>query len=464
MTTTVIGAGYAGVMAANRLAASGEGVTVVTPAPWFVERIRLHAVAGGTRPTARVALSELLHPDVTLVTDTVARIGDVLELASGATLTYDTAIYAVGSGGRRGAATGGDDDRDAAGEHGVGPDAPDGTGGDEAGRDATGGPGAGTSGVAADAGRPGTGTTVHSVSDEASVLALRAALARRPEAPVTVVGAGLTGVELAGTLRASGRRVRLVTASEPVRRGPRAQLASLVRAGVDVEVRRWSAGGESASTDDAERSRGGARPGPVVDRVGAATPPTDRGDAPARTARTARSGEDRVEPADPDAIVVDATGFAYPTLAADSGLPTDALGRLLVDASLTVPGRPRILGAGDAVRIDAPGYGHLRPACATALPMGAHAADVILARAQGRPVPVFGLGYVLQCVDLGDGRGHIQLVHSDDTERQLAVTGRAGGMVKEAVCRMTLRWLTQEGRRPGSYRWAAPPRSRSGAA
>ncbi|WP_409185378.1 hypothetical protein F9C11_14475 [Amycolatopsis sp. VS8301801F10] len=47
MTTTVLGAGYAGVMAANRLAGRGEEVVLVTPNPWFVERIRLHRVATG---------------------------------------------------------------------------------------------------------------------------------------------------------------------------------------------------------------------------------------------------------------------------------------------------------------------------------------------------------------------------------------------------------------------------------
>ena len=64
MTTTVLGAGYAGIMAANRLAGHGEEVALVTPHPWFVERIRLHTVASGARTDARRDLATLLHPAV----------------------------------------------------------------------------------------------------------------------------------------------------------------------------------------------------------------------------------------------------------------------------------------------------------------------------------------------------------------------------------------------------------------
>lgn len=346
MSTTVIGAGYAGTMAANRLAGRGEPVTVITPHPWFVERIRLHAVAAGQRDHARRDLAGLLHPAVELVSGTVAHIGeDTIVLGDGAQLDYDTLVYAAGSGARR----------------------------------------------------PG----VWSIADADGAERLRAELCARPGEQVTVVGAGLTGVELAGALRAAGRRVRLVTSTPQVRAASRAHLGELARGGVTVEMARVDL--------DTER----------------------------------------------DGIVVDATGFGFPSLAADSGLPVDAQGRLLVDETLTVPGRARILGAGDAVRIDAASATHLRPACATALPMGAHAADVISARRRGDDLPRFDLGYVLQCVDLGGGHGRVQFVRPDDSERPYALTGRAGGLVKEAVCRMTIRWLDQERRRPGRFSWAS---------
>ena len=99
MSTIVLGAGYAGVLAANRLSGRGEPVTLVTPHSWFVERIRLHAVAAGARPDARRDLSSLLHPGVKVVTDAATRIDfDVVHLASEGELPYQTLVCAVGSG------------------------------------------------------------------------------------------------------------------------------------------------------------------------------------------------------------------------------------------------------------------------------------------------------------------------------------------------------------------------------
>lgn len=349
MSTTVLGAGYAGIMAANRLAGSGEDVTLVTPQPRFVERIRLHTVASGARESASHDLSAMLNPSVNVLLDTAVRIeSDSVRLASGKDLEFGTLVYAIGSG--------------AAGS------------------------------IAA-----------HRVSTEAEAARLRDDLRTHPDAPVIVVGAGLTGVEVAAALRAAGRAVRVVTATEPGRRASLEHLEALRLGGVEVSFNTWA----SSATEDG-------------------------------------------------AIVVDATGFTVPDLAADSGLPVDDLGRLVVDATLRVPGHPRILGAGDAVRIHEPGYEYLRAACATAMPMGAHAADAILALRRGEQPPAFGVGYVVQCVDLAAGRGHVQLVHRDDRERRFAFTGLAGGMLKETVCRLTMRWLRQERDRAGSYSWPAP--------
>ena len=366
MSTLIIGGGYAGVIAANRL--GGRGVTLITAEPAFVERIRLHTVASGARHNARRDYGSILHPDATLVIDTVTRIEpELVELASGRRIPYDLLVYAVGSA-------------------------------------------------------AATASGLHHITSEQGATRLRDDLAEHPDATVTVVGAGLTGVELAGALADAGRRVRVVAASEPGRRGPLDHLHALRARGVQVEVGR--------------HPLVSAAPAGVRTRVGAGAS-LDVG-----------VGE----------IVVDASGFAYPDLAARSGLPTDEHGRLLVDARLTVPGHPRILGAGDAVRVGVPSASHLRPACATALPMGAHVADVITARQRGTEAPSLDLGYLAQCTDLGSGRGHIQFTHPDDTERGLALTGRAGGLVKEAVCRMTLRWLAQERERPGRYTWARGPR------
>ncbi|TCN38246.1 NADH dehydrogenase FAD-containing subunit [Kribbella orskensis] len=97
----VVGGGYAGVMAANRLTRrGGVKVTLINPRPAFVERIRLHQLVTGS-DDALVDYQEVLAGGVGLVVDTVTRIdaaGRRVTLASGGSLDSDYLIYAVGSG------------------------------------------------------------------------------------------------------------------------------------------------------------------------------------------------------------------------------------------------------------------------------------------------------------------------------------------------------------------------------
>lgn len=96
----VAGAGYAGVMAANRLAAVGQSdvrVTVVNPRPEFVERIRLHEHAAGVSNAVQQRRG-LLHRDVRLRVATVDEIAErSVRLDDGAALDFDYLLYAVGS-------------------------------------------------------------------------------------------------------------------------------------------------------------------------------------------------------------------------------------------------------------------------------------------------------------------------------------------------------------------------------
>ncbi|MBP2365260.1 FAD-dependent oxidoreductase [Pseudonocardia parietis] len=102
MTTTVlvIGAGYAGVTAANRIAAARAGeVTVLDPRDEFVERIRLHRLAAGSG-AATVPLRRVLDPRVRTRRARVTAIGDgAVTLDGGDLLRFDRLVYAVGSGG-----------------------------------------------------------------------------------------------------------------------------------------------------------------------------------------------------------------------------------------------------------------------------------------------------------------------------------------------------------------------------
>ncbi|ASD21766.1 hypothetical protein B7495_06370 [Cryobacterium sp. LW097] len=106
----VIGAGYAGILAANRVQASltaAEGrrvrVAMVNPRTDFIERVRLHEVAAGVRTSAAIPLDDMLHDRIEIVLGTVLRIdapARVLSVATSGGITsepYDTLVYAVGS-------------------------------------------------------------------------------------------------------------------------------------------------------------------------------------------------------------------------------------------------------------------------------------------------------------------------------------------------------------------------------
>lgn len=65
MRVIIAGGGYAGVMAANRLAGhTNINVTLIEPQDSFVERIRLHEFAAGSRDDVRQSWSDVLHPRV----------------------------------------------------------------------------------------------------------------------------------------------------------------------------------------------------------------------------------------------------------------------------------------------------------------------------------------------------------------------------------------------------------------
>ena len=161
----VVGGGYAGVLAANRLNLRGDvKVMLINPRPHFVERIRLHQLVAGTAE-AVVDYAEVLGERVTLTVDTVSRIdadARSVELASGGTVPYDYLVYAVGSG-------------------------------------------------VAEPGVPGAAEFAHPVATFEAARRLRGIVdAAPPSAAVTVVGAGPTGIETAAELAGRGRAVTLV--------------------------------------------------------------------------------------------------------------------------------------------------------------------------------------------------------------------------------------------------------------
>ncbi|MFE6648361.1 NAD(P)/FAD-dependent oxidoreductase [Nocardioides sp. NPDC057772] len=160
----IVGGGYAGVMAANRLTKRDDiAITLVNPRDHFVERIRLHQLVGGTSE-AVVAYADVLSPRVRLVVDTVASIdagARSVALGSGQEMTYDYLVYAVGS--------------------------------------------AGTTRVA------GAAEHAFGVSTYEEATRLKAVLDTTPaDAPVVVVGGGPTGIEVSSELAEAGRNVALI--------------------------------------------------------------------------------------------------------------------------------------------------------------------------------------------------------------------------------------------------------------
>ncbi|MFJ4701767.1 NAD(P)/FAD-dependent oxidoreductase [Streptomyces sp. NPDC088768] len=99
MKVLVVGAGYAGTLAANRLVKKVKGaeVTVVNPRAEFVERVRLHQRVAGSAEAAR-PLRSMLRDGIEVRVGEVEKVSEgTLVLAGGGTLPYDHLFLAVGS-------------------------------------------------------------------------------------------------------------------------------------------------------------------------------------------------------------------------------------------------------------------------------------------------------------------------------------------------------------------------------
>lgn len=159
-------------------------------------------------------------------------------------------------------------------------------------------------------------------------------------------------------------------------------------------------------------------------------------------------------------LCVWAAGLVASDLGARAGLPVAHDGRVRVDAGLRVPGHPEVLVVGDAAQVVLEGTPEpgapLRMACATAMPMGAHAAEQVLRRVQGRPSAPLRYGSSVACVSLGRHEGLIQMLSADDRPRPQVLRGRLAVFAKEAICRMTVVVLRAEARGIHLFHWPRP--------
>ncbi|WP_067812273.1 NAD(P)/FAD-dependent oxidoreductase [Actinomadura kijaniata] len=361
----VIGGGYAGTLAANRLRMRADvGVTLVNSRPEFVERIRLHQFAAGDYDAA-IDYGTLLGDGVRLVVDKAIRIDTAsrtVELASGRTLDYDYVVYAVGSTG------------------------------------------------AVPASVPGAAEFAHSVAEFEYARLLRAGLAELPaDAPITVVGGGLTGVETAAELAGQGRAVTLVCGGT---------LAPALSATGRRSVATWL-----------------SEHGVTVLETGVVA--EVRQDAVVLTDGSVRQG----------ALTIWTAGFGVPGLAAASGLRVDALGRLVTDETLVSADDDRVIAAGDAA---SPSGRPPRMSCQAAGSLGVQAADAVLSRIAGTTPAVAEVVFKGSCVSLGRNAGVMQYSDRDDAPLDSILDGPEAADLKERLCRNAVLGITLEARDPGA--------------
>lgn len=347
----VVGAGYAGLMCALRLAPYAR-VTLVDPADRFTERIRLHERAAG-RPDVTHPLDSFLRPAG--VTHVAARATAIDAAArevrtdDGRVLPYDRLVHALGSRTRS----------------------------------------------------TGTGDRERAYTVE-SATELHKRLQDGPGS-LTVVGGGLTGIELATELAETHPRwsVGLLTGdvvgpglSDKGRAHVRTVLATR---GVRVEEGRRIAGPDDIGTD-------------IVVWAASMTPNTE--------------------------------------LARAAGIATDARGRVEVDAAQRSVSHPEVYAVGDSAGAYSPAAGSLRMGCAVALPSASQAATAIIADLRGAEPKPLRYSFFLQCLSLGRHDGLVQFVRADDSPRARVLTGRPAAYVKESICRSTVATLKQASRRP----------------
>jgi NADH dehydrogenase FAD-containing subunit len=368
----VLGGGYAGVMAANRVAGRmgrAARVTLVSDREDLVHRVRLHEVIAG-RAWKRYPLASLLRRRIELVRGRVERVSvGSIDLADRSipSIPYDQLIVALGS--------------------------------------------------RIELDTPGAAEHAGWLATLERALAARERIATLGAgAPVVVIGGGLTAIETASEIAEARPELRVTMVAQTLGAGLSDEARAYVRATLaelGVELRE----------------------GVSVTRV------------------------------EPDAVLVDAHERVRASIAiwaggftarsAASGLPLAADGRILVDDRLAVPGLRGVWACGDGASPPR-GLEFARMACATAMPMAAHAADNVARVLRERDARPWRFGFFGKCISLGRRRAVVQATDARDAPTGHVYTARTAAMIKEAICRFVIGSLRFERRWAGTYRW---PRS-----
>jgi NADH:ubiquinone reductase (H+-translocating) len=189
---------------------------------------------------------------------------------------------------------------------------------------------------------------------------------RVPLLTFVIIGAGPTGVEMAGAL---AEIARLSLAKDFRHFDPGSSKIILLEGGPFV-LSNFPDPLRTAARRDLERLGVEVRTGEPVTSVEAGRVRTNKGEIVAET-------------------ILWAAGVAASPLGATLGVPIDRAGRVLVQPDLTIPGHPHVFVIGDLASLAGPSGRPLPGVAQVAMQMGAHAAANIMRAIEGQPLRAF---------------------------------------------------------------------------
>jgi len=360
----IAGAGYAGLSCALRLARRvprSTSITLISATDRFIERIRLHQRATGQN------VGDWSLPALIRGTGVELRVGQIDRLdqsrrtlaAGDQRFEYDTLVLALGS----------HVDVDSV-------------------------PGAREHAMAVEFGAV---SGIHRALQKAAAHSGR----------ITIVGGGLTGVELATEIAESFPDLQVSLVSQT-------RLAET-----------WSGAARIHLLDAMRRFGVRVEEGPHIRAVRAGRLETDRGDLPFD-------------------LCIWAGGFVGHPLAWNSGLKVNSQGQVLVNAQLRSVSHPAVHVIGDLGTVAPELTPQLPMGCKSAMPAGAWAAENIARRLRGEPEQTLQYAVPFFCVSLGRRDGLIQRAARDGTMTGGVLTHRRGAWFKEFICRSTMWALKME--------------------
>lgn len=365
----VLGAGYTGIVVAGQLARRMRGteasVTLVTANATRDERMRWHQLASGQSYPLLSVPKALKGSGVELEIARIERIDPEhrsVVLADERALRYDSLVIALGS--------------------------------------------------VIDFGEiPGAAQYAHGLTDVASIEAAAAALETLDDGdPVTVIGGGLTGIELATELAESHPRLKVTIAG-------------------------------AHPAGDWLSERGQRHLNRAFDRLGITR----------TVGRVASIRSDAVVMADgtanPSALTFWAGGFRANPLVAASGLDADELGRADVDETFRSVSHHDVWVIGDAARVPGRDGEPLKMGCRTGALMALTAPAKVANTLAGGTASPFSGRYFAECISLGRHDALLQWLTAEGVPTDHIVTGRMATFMKEYVHRGNL-FIA---RHPGPY-------------